>query len=212
VYKHGHLFLKRRDEDNTNRSFTSLKGETIHLTLLNPTERGTLMSAISNTPVNNRNSLLRSIVWGGVIIGTLHLVIQNFLVFSLLYKTPFISVLQYVASGALGDVAFAGGLATALLGVIFHYLISFVIAAVFIMSATRIPLLRRNAIVGSILFGVAAWFVMGFIVIPLSATPVLPPPTLFQLIETIIDHALIIGLPLGILVWWNAKAEMKFKE
>ncbi len=131
---------------------------------------------------------------------------------SYVYKTPFISVLQYVASGALGDVAFAGGLATALLGVIFHYLISFVIAAVFIMSATRIPLLRRNAIVGSILFGVAAWFVMGFIVIPLSATPVLPPPTLFQLIETIIDHALIIGLPLGILVWWNAKAEMKFKE
>jgi len=170
------------------------------------------MSTIPNTPVQNRNSLLRSIVSGGVIIGTLHLVIQSFIVFSLLYKVPFISVVQYVASGALGDAAFAGGLATALLGVIFHYLISFVIAAVFIMSATRIPLLRRNAIVGSILFGVAAWFVMGFIVIPLSATPVLPPPTLFQLIEGFIEHALIIGLPLGILVWWNAKAEMKFKE
>jgi hypothetical protein len=53
---------------------------------------------------------------------------------------------------------------------------------------------------------------MGFIVIPLSATPMLPTPTLFQLIEGIIEHALIIGLPLGILVWWNAKAEMKFKE
>jgi len=162
------------------------------------------MSTMSNTPVQNRNSLLRSIVSGGVIIGTLHLVIENFLVFSLLYKTPFITVLQYIASGALGDAAFAGGLATALLGVIIHYLISFVIAGVFILSAARIPLLRRNLIVGSLLFGFGAFVVMNFIVIPLSATPVLPPPTLFQFIETIIDHALTIGLPLGIIVRRNA--------
>ena len=162
------------------------------------------MSTISNTPVNNRNSLLRSIVLGGLIIGTLHLVIENFLVFSLLYKTPFMTVLQYIASGALGDAAFVGGLATALLGVIIHYLISFVIAGVFILSAARIPLLRRNVIVGSLLFGFAAFVVMNFIVIPLSATPVLPPPTLFQLIETIIDHVLTIGLPLGIIVRRNA--------
>lgn len=165
------------------------------------------MSAIPNTPVQNRNSLLRSIAVGGIIIGTLQLIIQDFLVFSLLGKTPFISIWQYIASGALGDAAFAGGLATALLGVIIHYLISFVVAAVFIMSAARIPLLRRNAIVGSILFGVAVWFVMGFIVIPLSAAPPLPTPTLFQLIEGIIDHALIIGLPLGIIVRRNANVK-----
>lgn len=162
------------------------------------------MSTITNTPINNRNSLLRSIVLGGLIIGTLHLVIENFLVFSLLYKTPFITVLQYIASGALGDAAFTGGFATALLGVIIHYLISFVLAGVFILSAARIPLLRRNLIVGSLLFGFGAFVVMNFIVIPLSATPVLPPPTLFQLIETIIDHVLTIGLPLGIIVRWNA--------
>ena len=165
------------------------------------------MSTITNTPVQNRNSLVRSIAVGGIIIGTLHLIIQDFLVFSLLGKIPFISIWQYIASGALGDVAFAGGLATALLGVIFHYLISFVIAAVFIISAARIPLLRRNAIVGSLLFGVAAWFVMNFIVTPLSAAPPLPAPTLFQLIEGIIDHILIVGLPLGILVWRNANVK-----
>jgi len=165
------------------------------------------MSTIPNTPVQNRNSLLRSIVWGGVIVGTLQLVIQSFLVFSLLYKIPFISVMQYIASGALGDAAFAGGIATALLGVIFHYLISFVIAAVFIMSAARIPLLRRNAIVGSLLFGVAAWFVMDFIVTPLSAAPPSPAPTLFQLIEGIIEHSLIVGLPLGIIVRRNANVK-----
>jgi len=66
------------------------------------------------------------------------------------------SVFQYIASAALGNAAFAGGLGTALLGLLFHYLTSFVIAAIFIVSANRIPLVRRNVIVGSLLYGVAA--------------------------------------------------------
>lgn len=102
-------------------------------------------------------SAVHSIAIGGIVIGTLHLIIEDLLVFSLLGKVPFISVVQYIASAALGKAAFAGGLATSLLGVFFHYLTSFVIAGVFIVSANRIPLLRRNLIVGSLLYGVAAF-------------------------------------------------------
>ena len=160
------------------------------------------MSTIASTPVNDRNSLARSIALGGIIIGTLHLIIQHFLFFSLLGKVPFTTVEQYIASAALGNAAFAGGLATALLGVFFHYLISCVIAGVFLLSAARIPLLRRNIIVGSLLYGIAAFIVMNFIVVPLSAAPKLDR-TLFGLIELIIEHTLLIGLPLGILVQRN---------
>jgi hypothetical protein len=160
------------------------------------------MSTIASTPVNDRNSLARSIALGGIIIGTLHLIIQHFLFFSLLGKVPFTTVEQYIASAALGNAAFAGGLATALLGVFFHYLISCVIAGVFILSAARIPLLRRNIIVGSLLYGIAAFIVMNFIVVPLSAAPKLDR-TLFGLIELSIEHTLLIGLPLGILVQRN---------
>jgi hypothetical protein len=162
------------------------------------------MSTNASTTLNNRNSLLRSMLLGGIIVGTLHLIIQQFLVFSLLYNNPFISVLQYLASGALGNAAFAGGLATALLGVFFHYLVSLVVAGVFVLSADRIPLLRRHVIVGSLLYGIGVFIVMNFIVLPLSAAPGLPPPTPFQLIELIIEHALVIGLPLGILIRRNA--------
>jgi len=164
------------------------------------------MSTIASTPVNDRNSLARSIALGGIIIGTLHLIIQHFLFFSLLGKVPFTTVEQYIASAALGNAAFAGGLATALLGVFFHYLISCVIAGVFILSAARIPLLRRNIIVGSLLYGIAAFIVMNFIVVPLSAAPKLDG-TLFGLIELIIEHALIIGLPLGIILRRNTNVK-----
>jgi hypothetical protein len=164
------------------------------------------MSTNASTSLNSRNSLLRSIVLGGIIIGMLHVIIQQFLVFSLLYNNPFISVLQYMASGALGNAAFEGGLATALLGVLFHFLVSFVVAGVFILSADRIPLLRQHVIPGSLLYGFGVFIVMNFIVLPLSAAPTLPAPPMWLFIEIILEHILLIGLPLGILVQRNANA------
>jgi hypothetical protein len=161
------------------------------------------MSAIATKSLNARDSFLRTIVLGGMyifIIQTIHM----WIVPVLIQKNPFIAAWQYIASGALGMAAFEGGIATALLGVIFHLIISFVIAGVFILGAERIPLLRRNLIVGSLLYGFGVFIVMHMIVTPLSATPPLPAPTLPWLFEAIIEHTLLVGLALGIIVQRNA--------
>jgi uncharacterized membrane protein YagU involved in acid resistance len=105
-----------------------------------------------------------------------------------------------MASGALGNAAFEGGIATALLGAFFHFLVSFVVAGVFILSADRIPLLRRYAIPGALVYGFGVFIVMNLIVLPLSAAPPLPPPTTLQLIELIVVHLLVVGLTLGVIV------------
>jgi len=164
------------------------------------------MSTIASTFSNGRNSLLRSSVIAGLIIGTADVIIYHWFVTSVLGGIPLISVYQYIASGALGESAFAAGIATALLGVLFHFLFSIVIASVFILSADRIPLLRRYVIPGSLLFGFGVFIVMNMIVTPLSATPPLPAPTTPQLIVNILDHLLVFGLLLGILVRRNANA------
>jgi len=162
------------------------------------------MTTIANTSPNTGNSLLRLSVIGGLIIGTADAIIYHWFVTSVLGGFPLISVFQYIASGALGESAFAGSIATALLGVLFHFLISIVIAGVFILSADRIPLLRRHPIIGGLLYGFGVFIVMNMIVIPLSATPPLPAPTTPQLIMNLLDHVLVVGLPLGILVQRNA--------
>ena len=162
------------------------------------------MSTIASTSPITRNSLLRSSVIAGLIIGTADVIIYHWFVTSVLGAVPLISVYQYIASGALGESAFAGGIATALLGALFHFLFSIVIASVFILSADRIPLLRRYVIPGSLLFGFGVFIVMNMIVTPLSATPPLPAPTTPQLIVNILDHLLVFGLLLGILVQRNA--------
>ena len=162
------------------------------------------MSVITSTSPNIRDSLLRSIALGGLIIGTADAIIYHWFVSSVLGGYPLTTVYQYMASGALGESAFAGGIATALLGVLIHFIVAFVIAGVFIMSANNISLLRRYPIVGSLLYGFGVFIVMEMIVIPLSATPPLPAPTTSQLIVTILDNILVVGLPLGILVQRNA--------
>ena len=162
------------------------------------------MSAITNTSSNIRNSILRPIALGGLIIGTADVIIYHWFVSSVLGGYPLITVYQYIASGALGESAFAGGIATALLGVLFHFIVSFVIAGFFILSANRISLLRRYPVVGSLLYGFGVFIVMNMIVTPLSAAPPLPAPTTPQLIVNILDHILVVGLPLGILVQRNA--------
>lgn len=161
------------------------------------------MSAIASKSLETRNSLLRSIVLGGMFI-FISQIIHQWIVVTLMQKTPFILVWQYIASGLLGDAAFAGGMATAWLGLFFHLIISFVIAAVFILAADRIPLLRRNVIVGSLLYGFGVFIVMNMIVTPFSAAPPIPAPTLPWLIEAIIEHVLLVGLALGIIVQRNA--------
>jgi uncharacterized membrane protein YagU involved in acid resistance len=109
-----------------------------------------------------------------------------------------------MCSGATGLSAFEGGNRTALFGVLIHLIISFVIAAVFILSADRIPLVRRYIIPAALLYGFGVWVVMHHIVVPLSAAPPIPSPTTPYLIEEIIEHILAVGLPLGILVRRNA--------
>jgi len=164
------------------------------------------MTTIASTSLSNRNSSLRLSVIGGLILGMLHLIIQSWFVYSFLEKNPFISVLQYVASGAMGNAAFAGGLATALLGLVLDFIMTIIMAGVFILSVDRIPLLRSHVIPGSLLYGFGVFLVMNFIVLPLSAAPTLPAPPMWLFVEIILEHILLIGLPLGMLVQRNANA------
>ncbi|HKV01050.1 MAG TPA: hypothetical protein VJQ26_02930 [Ktedonobacteraceae bacterium] len=163
------------------------------------------MSTIATTFPTSRNSLLRLTLIGGFIAGLLHLVVQQGIVFGLILKTPIVSALQFAASGIMGEAAFAGGLATALFGLVLDFIMITIMAGVFVFSVDRIPLLRRNVIVGSILYGFGIFIVMNFIVLPLSAAPALPAPPLWLLIELVLQHNLLIGLPLGILVQRNMR-------
>ena len=77
-------------------------------------------------------------------------------------------VLQVVASGALGEAAFSGGLPAAALGLALHFLLSFAWAGQFLIAVMRLPALTRRPLLSGIAFGIIVFLMMRCVVLPLS--------------------------------------------
>jgi hypothetical protein len=143
----------------------------------------------------------RAILYGGLTAGTLDL-IDAFVFFRLRSGARPMGILHGIAAGFIGrDAARAGGMSTALLGLFAHYLVAFSIVTVYVLLSRAIPALRRHWVVSGLVFGVIAYFVMTWFVVPMSnagnqqitfalpATPVM--------INGILIHMFGVGLPAG---------------
>lgn len=86
------------------------------------------MSAIASNSLDSRSPLFRSIALGGLIVGVADAIIYHWFISNVIGGYPLTAVYQYIASGALGESAFAGGMTTVLLGVLFHFIVSFIVA------------------------------------------------------------------------------------
>jgi uncharacterized membrane protein YagU involved in acid resistance len=83
-------------------------------------------------------------------------------------------VFRYVASGALGNVAFTGNAAMAVVGVIFHLIIAFIWALIYVRFSEQIRQVVRSWVVSGVLYAIFVWMIMNLVIIPLSRTPDVP--------------------------------------
>jgi hypothetical protein len=112
---------------------------------------------------------LRAIIGGGLL-GGLFDITYACTVWAIRSGATPIRVGQAVASGLLGrDAALAGGVATGILGLTLHFLMTLIMAAVYYGVATRIPLLVKRAVPCGLAYGLGIYMVMNFVVLPLSA-------------------------------------------
>ncbi len=139
---------------------------------------------------------VQAIVAGGLAVAVLDGV-NAIVAYGLAFGMKPVAIYQFVASGLMGQAAFAGGGGTALFGLAIHFLIAFTAAAVFVLASERLPRLRRDAVGWGLAFGVVVWVVMGFGVIPLSRIPPSMPP-LPLVLNGVIGHALLVGLPIAL--------------
>jgi hypothetical protein len=116
-----------------------------------------------------RYSAGMAILIGGLIAGTLD--ITYAITYSAWRGMPPQSLLQFVASGLLGQPSFDGGTPTAGLGLLLHYLMMLIIAAIFYGISRQLPFLVRKPIVWGPVFGFLVYWVMNLVVMQLSATP-----------------------------------------
>lgn len=133
---------------------------------------------------------MRPSFWGGLIAGVLD-AIDGVAAFGLKGLNP-VQVLQYIASGALGAAAFEGGLRTAALGGAFHFVIAFAAAAAYVLVSFKVRALAEKAVPLGLLYGVAVYFFMNYLVLPLSKIA----PSTFSIglfANGVIGHAVFVG-------------------
>jgi hypothetical protein len=119
-------------------------------------------------------------------------------------------VFQGIARGLIGPAALQGGHASALLGLVLHFTIATIWAAIFWVAVGRIPSLRRmlqtspGIIAAGALFGAVVWLVMRFGVIPavgLGGRTV----QLRQFLVMLIGHMVVVGQPIAWIVARRAR-------
>ncbi len=163
------------------------------------------MATYTSTSTRSPIALMRAILVTGLIIGVLG-GLDYMIFFNLTLHFSPEAVLQYIASGLLGRASFTGGWNTALLGLLIHFVISFVVAGVFLYAATIIPLVRRFAFVSALVYGVAVNMFMSSLVLPLSAAPKMHVTALL-VVHGLIADAIFVGLPLAIVLWRESRAQ-----
>jgi hypothetical protein len=138
---------------------------------------------------------LKAYVLGGLTVGSLD-ILDAFIFFGLRSGARPTRILQSIAAGLLGRASFDGGAPTAALGLFLHFFIAFSIVGIYFLAARAIPALMRRPFLTGPVYGLAAYGVMNYVVIPLSAAASRGgAPPLPVLLNGLLIHAFGVGLP-----------------
>lgn len=148
-----------------------------------------------------------TILYGGLAVGILDGLFA-LIFYGLILGVKPLRIFQSVASGVLGRASFEGGTQTFLLGILLHFLVATCIAAVYYMASLKLPVLIHRAVICGLVYGMIAYIVMNYVVIPLSAASS-GRFSLRTFLPAFIGHAFLVGLPVALIARQSAKANTK---
>jgi uncharacterized membrane protein YagU involved in acid resistance len=108
--------------------------------------------------------VLSAILLGGVIAASIDIGAA-----SLINGRSPVFIMQAIAGGVLGRASFGDGAGSAILGLALQELMGILIAAIFVVPAKMVAGLPRRWILSGLGYGVIIFFVMNYVVVPLSA-------------------------------------------
>jgi hypothetical protein len=161
----------------------------------------------SDASTVERPRALDTILYGGLVVGILDGLFA-LIFYGLILGAQPLRIFQSITAGLLGRAAYEGGTQTFLLGLLLHFVVATGIAAVYYVASLKLPFLIRHAVVCGLIYGMIAYLVMNYVVIPLSAIG--PRPFSLRLfVPAFIGHAVLVGLPVALLARWSAKADKR---
>ena len=155
----------------------------------------TAIETVSEQQPHTSTSLFKTIAWVGLLAGTLDITFACLQAYIVRGTTPLI-VLQYIASGAFGKAAFAGGWLMPLLGLLFHYIIAYSFTALFFIIYPAVKFFSKNIVLTAIIYGIFIFIAMNMVVLRFTKVP----PITFHLDKALIATGILIvaiGLPVS---------------
>lgn len=145
--------------------------------------------------MSTRWTAAQAIGYGTLIVGVLD-GLDAIVFFGLRGGATAASIGRTIAAGLVGrPAARAGGIPMALLGWGLHFVVAFGIVTVYYVASRYLRFLNRHPFIWGPLYGIAAFFVMNLVVIPMSAIGAGGLPAGPALINGLLIHALGVGLP-----------------
>jgi len=145
-----------------------------------------------------RKSLAKPILIAGLVAGILD--ISDALIFFGLHShVPPVRLLQGIAAGLIGKSSFNGGLSVAALGLLMHFCIATFWAAVFVIAARSLPVLRRHAVASGVLYGLIVYAIMNYLVLPHTHARPLPTVASIAVLNGVCAIVFCIGLPIALI-------------
>ena len=116
-----------------------------------------------------KHPVITAVLLGGLIGGTIDIGSA-----SVISGLSPVVIVHAIASGLIGKPSFNGGINTAFLGLFLQLGMGVLIAAIYMAATSVMPAMRRRWIPTGIIAGVIIYFVMTYLVVPLSAAPFRP--------------------------------------
>jgi hypothetical protein len=138
--------------------------------------------------------MIRTIAWATLVAGTLDILMA--VIDTLLSGGNVARMLGSVASGPFGD-GIRDSSAAAPLGLLVHFAIMAVMAAVYVVAARSVPALNRYWWLFGALYGIVLWLIMYWIVLPARFEGFTPPSEAIGIAKGLFAHCVLVGLPLA---------------
>jgi Na+/alanine symporter len=155
------------------------------------------MSAASAVLSVQKPNALLAILAGGMLAGSLDL--------GSAFITYGAGVPRAIAGGLLGPAALHGGSGAYVLGIVLQFFIATSAAAVYYLASRKLAFLKDHPLVCGTFYGIAVFLVMNLVVLPLSALHFRGPFQLAGLIQGLLVHMILIGLPISLSIRQFAK-------
>ena len=135
----------------------------------------------------------QAIAYGAAIVGILDFLYPTLR--TLARGGPWFLPWQGVASALLGGDAFTGGASVIALGIVCHFIVATCVVAAYVSASRWIPALTRHAVPLGMAYGLWVFFVMNWVVIPLTRIGRVPTFTTGALVGGVLMHVFLIGPP-----------------